>query len=103
MTEAPHAASPRRVVCAAIRAADGSLLLGIRHYSRDMHEQMIVRRDGAKFLRRLDEDQGFVDQFGVWMSRKEAYRVAKAAGQIVRPGHCGEGIDGPKLYSEGLY
>lgn len=56
----------RRVVCAAIRASDGSLLLGIRHYSRDMHEQIDRRylSDGWKFCNRLDEDQGFVDQHG---------------------------------------
>jgi hypothetical protein len=93
----------RRVVCAAIRAADGSLLLGIRHYSRDMYKQIAARHDGFKFKHRRDEDQGFVDQRGVWMSREEAYQVAEAAGQIVRPEACGQGLDGPKLYSEGLY
>jgi hypothetical protein len=25
------------------------------------------------------------------------------AGQITRPHACGNGLDGPKLYSEGLY
>lgn len=98
---APH--GQRRVVCAAIRAADGELLLGIRHYSTDMHAQMHQRRDGAKFAHRLDEDQGFVDQHGVFLSREEAHKVALAAGQIVHPEKCGEGLDGPKLYSEGLY
>ena len=93
----------RRVVCAAIRAADGEVLLGIRHYSNDMHRVIEMRMDGARFLTRFDEDQGFVDQHGVFMSREEAYQVASAAGQIVYPGACGEGIDGPKLYSEGLY
>lgn len=93
----------RRVVCAAIRAADGDVLLGIRHYSRDMHLQIEARKDGAKFVRRHDEDQGFVDQHGVFMSRREAYWVAEAAGQVLRPGYCGQGLDGPKLYSEGLY
>lgn len=93
----------RRVVCAAIRAADGSLLLGIRHYSRDMHAQIEARRDGEKFVYRHDEDQGFVDQYGVWMGREEAYQVAKAAGQLVHPELCGSALDGPKLYSEGLY
>lgn len=97
--------SERRVVCAAIRAADGSLLLGIRHYSRDMHKQIDARAhtDGKHFLRRMDEDQGFVDQNGVFMSREEAYKVAEAAGQIRYPEACGEGLNGPKLYSEGLY
>lgn len=92
----------RRVVCAAIRA-DGKVLLGIRHYSSDMHAQIRMRRDGVKFTHRHDEDQGFVDQHGVFMSREEAYKVAKDAGQIVYPDACGEGLDGPKLYSEGLY
>lgn len=93
----------RRVVCAAIRAADGSLLLGIRHYSKDMHEQIRARTDGSKFKHRLDEDQGFVDQRGIFMSREEAFNVASRAGQVINPGSCGIGLTGPKLYSEGLY
>ena len=93
----------RRVVCAAIRAADGSILLGIRHYSRDMHEQIAARHDGAKFTHRHDPDQGFVDQHGVYMTREEAYGVAASADQIKYPFACGRGLDGPKLYSEGLY
>jgi hypothetical protein len=97
------AQAARRVVCAAIRAADGDVLLGIRHYSNDMHWQLGRRVDGQKFKHRHDEDQGFVDQYGVFMSREEAYAVALAAGQIAHPQACGVGLDGPKLYSEGLY
>lgn len=95
--------SERRVVCAAIRGKGGELLLGIRHYSADMHRQIERRVDGSNFLHRLDDNQGFVDQHGVFMSREEAWKVAAAAGQIVRPEACGTGLDGPKLYSEGLY
>lgn len=94
----------RRVVCAAIRAADGSLLLGIRHYSADMHEQIKQRADGEKFKHRSDEDQGFVDQRGEWLSREEAYVIADAAGQIVNKRACGwRPMREPKLYSEALY
>lgn len=93
----------RRVVCAAIRSTKGKLLLGIRHYSADMQTQLAVRHDSEEFVHRLDEDQGFVDQHGVFMSREEAYQVALAAGQIRYPEACGQGLDGPKLYSEGLY
>lgn len=94
----------RRVVCAAIRAADGKLLLGVRHYSRDMHEQIAARRDGAKFSHRMDEDQGFVDQWGVFMGREEAMQVALAADQRVDMWRCGYGpASRLKLYSEGLY
>jgi hypothetical protein len=96
--------SQQRVVCAAIRAADGELLLGIRHYSADMHRQIDARRDGEKFRHRLDEDQGFVDQHCNWLTREQAYVVARDAGQIVRPEACGQSVDGPdRLYSEGLY
>src|SRR5689334_19485237 len=93
----------RRVACAAIRAMDGSLLLGIRHYGEDMHIQILARRDGGKFEQRLGDDQGFVDQYGVYMTREEAYQVALAAGQIVYPERCGNGLYGKKLFSEALY
>jgi hypothetical protein len=68
-----------------------------------MHEQIAARTDGAKFKHRLDEDQGFVDQFGAYMSREEAWQIAQAAGQIAHPSSCGLGPDGWRLYSEGLY
>lgn len=93
----------RRIVCAAIRAADGELLLGIRHYSPDMHRQIEQRRDGEKFTHRLDHDQGFVDQHCNWLSREAAFHVARAAGQILNEHACGHGLNGRKLYSEGLY
>jgi hypothetical protein len=99
--------TPRRVVCAAIRAADGSVLLGIRHYSQDMHNQIAARRDGEKFKHRHDQDQGFVDQRGVYMDRVEAFQVAWQAGQIFDLAACGRTVTDEsetcKLYSEGLY
>jgi len=95
----------RRVVCAAIRAADGDLLLGIRHYSADMHRQIEARTDGAKFHHRLGDDQGFVDQHGVYMTREEAWTVADAAMQIKRSGgnHWNVHRGRWELFSEGLY
>lgn len=94
----------RRVVCAAIRAADGEVLLGIRHYSEDMHRQIAMRIDGNKFKHRHDVDQGFVDQHGIFMSRAEAYQVARLALQRIDISACGQHPDdGWKLYSEGLY
>lgn len=91
--------SKRRVVCSAIRAEDGTILTGIRHYSKDMHESINNRVDGWKFHHRYDEDQGFVDQYGMYMTRKEAYSVAFYAGQIINEAACGN----CELYSEGLY
>jgi hypothetical protein len=97
----------RRVVCAAIRASDGELLLGIRHYSPDMHKQIEMRADGDKFKNKRDEDQGFVDQWGKWMSRREAYKVARSTDRLTFPEACAVRIDDDGrydvLYSEGLY
>lgn len=94
----------RRVVCAALRCPRTyDVLIGIRHYSPDMHMQIEARRDGERFYNLHDPDQGFVDQHGVYMTREEAYQVALAAGQLTYPERCGRGLDGPKLYSEGLY
>jgi peroxiredoxin len=103
MTMTDPQSPQRRVVCAALRAADGRVLLGIRHYSHDMHDQLARRDDRLRFQHLHDPDQGFVDQFGVYLTREEAYRVANEAGQIIHPERCGGGLDGPKLYSEGLY
>jgi hypothetical protein len=94
----------RRVVCAALRAADGTLVIGIRHYSADMLAQIHnMASDGTKFHHRHGKDQGFVDQHGVYMDRHEAYQVAKAANQIVYPDACTQHESGFELYSEGLY
>lgn len=94
----------RRVVCAALRADDGTLVLGIRHYSQDMVDQITrMGSGGEKFHHRSGKDQGFVDQHGTYMDRYEAYAVASEAGQVVYPDACATTPKGYKLYSEGLY
>ncbi len=89
----------RRIVCAAVRASNGDVLVGIRHYSEDMHRQIHWRIDGNRFKYRLGDDQGFVDTWGEYLTRREAYVVAQASGQIIRPDACRNG----ELYSEGLF
>jgi len=103
MTDTGTISTVRRVVCAAVRSVDGDVLIGIRHYSRDMHEQIESRHDGHKFKNRLADDQGFVDQWGGYMTRGEAYLVARDAKQLRYPLSAGSGLDGPQLYSEVLY
>lgn len=94
----------RRVVCAALRASDGSLLLGVRHYSQDMHDQIQRRSDGTKFIHRTGEDQGFVDQWGCYMTRAEAFVVASNNRQIYDLSACQEPEAGCwELFSEALY
>ena len=85
----------RRVVCAAIRAPDGEVLIGVRHYDVGMCGSIEARCDGKKFENRIGPDQGFVDQFGTFMNRVDAFEVAVKAGQT--------NARGPALYSEDLY
>lgn len=89
----------RRIVCAAIRAENGDILVGIRHYSQDMHYQIQNRFNGQRFENRFGDDQGFVNTWGEYLTRQEAYKVALALGQIIRPEAC----PNQTLYSEGLY
>lgn len=82
----------RRVVCAALRNQDGMIVCGARHNDAVMRAQM-----GSADWRKAD--QGFIDQYGVFMTREEAHKVAIEAGQIIR--RCGG--DEKRLFSENLY
>lgn len=91
-----------RVVCAAIRnKRTGLILCGPRHFDKTM--VMLIRQSivNPKFNESwADADQGFVDQFGNFLGRREAYVIAEKNGQLLdeRPSHT-KGC----LYSEDLY
>ncbi len=88
---------PRIVVCAANRY--GNLVFtGIRHFCSIMYQNM-RGYDIPALRKQHGEEQGFVDQQGVFMTREEAWGVALAAGQIRRR----VGGDKERLYSENLY
>lgn len=85
-----------RVVCAANRCREtGRIAIGIRHFCPIMRANMDAM-PGPKWA---SSEQGFVDQGGKFLTREEALRIAKEAGQIVR--RCGG--DEFKLFSENLY
>lgn len=90
----------RRVVCAANRLPDGRLLLGARHFDRLMTHQAYVLRKRYSRGEIATSEQGFIDQWGDFLTRTEVWEVAVAADQIRRRG---PGFDGPELYSENLY
>lgn len=96
----------RRIVCAANRDPGiNLLLLGPRHWDATMRSQYQII-DGLYDLEErvtpMFEEQGFIDQHGIFLSRQEAWKVAEAAGQIIqRVG--GDESDGGTLYSENLY
>lgn len=86
--------TPRRVVCAANRhKLSGRIICGARHWDK------IMRGHLDKFTKPGEFDQGFIDQFGDWMTREEAWIVAVNQNQVRR--RCGG--DGERLFSENLY
>jgi hypothetical protein len=91
------ATKERVVVCAAIRNGGYEVICGPRHWDSTM--RVAVALSGGQWK---SAEQGFVDQFGQFMTRQEAWKVAEAAGQICyRVG--GDERDGGTLYSENLY
>lgn len=86
----------QRVVCAAIRHADGRIIAGPRHFDSIMHGQIQACGPANAFL---NADQVFLDQWGNFLTRDEAWEVAMAAGQILKR----VGGDNGKLFSENLY
>lgn len=95
--EASHRTWKHRIVSAANLYGD-HIVMGIRHFDALMRDQLVAIRanDPDKF--RMRPIQGFVDNHGKFLTRKEALVVAQAAGQI-RYKHEPE----YELYSEDLY
>jgi hypothetical protein len=88
----------RVIVCAAIQCNEtGKVLCGVRHGD----DSMLGLPDDVYMIYDFEE-QGFVDNKGVFLNRNEAWKVAEAAGQIKRR-VGGDSIDGGTLFSENLY
>lgn len=88
----------RVIVCAANRyeyLGQKIIIPSARHYDPLMRD--LVMRLGLS--RACEEEQGFIDQRGVFLTREEALPIARAAEQIRR--RCGG--DTRWLFSENLY
>jgi hypothetical protein len=94
----------RFVVCAAVRYGK-VIIAGARHFDMVMHSQLdrmnedrLIESDGLG-----EYEEGFIDQFGVFMDRSEAYKIALAGGQLnkrrLKSGNQGS----TELFSEDLY
>ena len=91
----------RVVVCAALLYDNGVLIVGPRHFDQTMHNMIRMLNDGGLDITAGNKPkQGFVDQFGNFLTRKEAMVVAKRQGQIKYS--CDSGCS-DELFSENLY
>jgi len=93
----------KRIVCAANKF-NNIVLVGPRHWDNTMRSQ--YNRSLIKPDRELFE-QGFINTWGEFLSREDAWMVASANNQIKQlvGGQVEEdkGVHGTKLYSENLY
>lgn len=96
-------APQRRVVCAANRVPHipDAMVCGPRHFHPVMHAQ--IRAFSAAGIGTRGDwmraEQGFIDQWGTFMDRKEAFAVATAAGQLLYGPHLPDGaLDSSDLY-----
>jgi len=99
---------PQAVVICAACIFDDVILLGARHWDVRMRQQYNMMHNSEKWRKyssspEPDEfKEGFINQFGEFLTREEAMKVAKQAKQKIdiKQG-CGGSTD--TLFSEGLY
>lgn len=89
--------SKRRVACAAIKCDDGTVVTGSRHFSPDMR-RLMARIYGPEYWKH-EVEQGFIDNRGEWLTREQAFHLARESGQC--PHLPSEGT--ACLFSEDLY
>lgn len=89
----------RVIVAAANRYENGLILVGVRHWDNHMHVQALSYKDSGILPSTKDPVQGFLDNKGHFLNRKQARIIAEKAGQIIKR----VGGDEEDLYSENLY
>jgi hypothetical protein len=85
------------VVCAAIKSSEGKIIAGARHYDSVMRPLAFPNHERKGEW--IECEQGFIDQFGAFLSRTDAWKIAEANGQIKDLNVHSAGV----LYSEDLY
>lgn len=83
------------VVCAANRLANGVIICGARHWDKIMRAQA-----EAMGVKGGNEEQGFIDQFGDFLTREQAMGIVKQSGQRF---DIDRNSGDTTLFSEGLY
>jgi len=95
----------RVVVCAAVKYVHFSvtdiIIASPRHFDSIMEKQISLMNSDIQPEFKSDGEQGFLDQFGVFMNRGEALLVASAANQINTRRPKTNPVN--QLFSEDLY
>jgi hypothetical protein len=78
---------------------DGFLILGLRHWDQKMHNQVKIIQRTYPTLDTKKTIQGFVDGYGTFLTREEAWKRATLTGQLDNYKGHNPGV----LFSEDLY
>ena len=89
----------RKIVCAALRFKSGLIITGVRHFDKIMSDQIEVLLNCGTLVSNDVAEQGFVDSYGAFLDRTQAYRLAEKNGQL----NLKSQIHLDELYSENLY
>lgn len=94
----------RRIVCAANRFYGDTIVCGARHYDPAMRTVLPHLKE---FYSSANVEQGFINTWGEFLDRKDAWMVASYNDQIIRFVGNQEadrmGLYGTELFSENLY
>lgn len=85
---------PQVIVCAANKLKSGLIVTGARHHDKIMNAQIKASNETH-----IGEIQGFIDQYGDFLTREQALDIALKSDQ--RKYRCGG--DRNQLFSENLY
>jgi hypothetical protein len=88
-----------RVTRVAIKTADG--VFSLPRPNRHHHILRFLFSQGPRDYN--SEVEGFTDEYGNFLTRREAYEIAAKNGQIDRSWHPPNSYDGDKLFSEDLW
>jgi len=86
---------PQQIVVCAANRKDGVIFCGARHCDSVMRKQA-----EAAGMKLTAAEQGFINQFGEFLTREEAMQIVKESGQ---PFNIERNNGDSYLFSEGLY
>ena len=92
----------RRVIAAACKYGE-VIFVGVRHYDAIMVAQIraLSEDDEVRMMNRSEVVQGFIDNKGNFLTRKEAMKLVVESGQPFDKQRNGGNTD--ELYSEGVW
>lgn len=107
----------RKIVAAACRSKAGIVVCGVRHFDalmwanilgmpptefRERQEAQTLPEKPPQVDQWMDAEQGFVDSYGTFRTRSEAFAIARTAKQFDPNGPDYRGING-SLFSEDVW